>query len=203
MSLIETAIHQGLSMEQRLAELGLNRESLEKVAKVASGAKNDSTANDPANAPGTFSYIYGTRTLREEFVGEEWAIDQTESVEAIQNEKLQIRVIFQNVDVACVEDITPRPRSRKGAGSERVCQGNIFPEFPMPEENGHATYYLMLAQDGAFELSQPIVRRGKFDEFVERIFIATEDPLDIDISGDKSTEAVNDLDIDVTRKNQK
>ena len=202
MSLIETAIHQGLSMEQRLSELGLNRESLEKVAKVASGAKNDSTANDPANAPGTFSYIYGTRTLREEFVGEKWAIDQTESVEAIRNDELQIRVIFQNVDIACEADLTPRPRSRKGAGSERVCQGNMFPEFPMPEENGHATYYLMLAQDGAFELSQPIVRGGKFDEFVERIFIATADSLDIDIADEQSTEAVNDLDIDVTRKRQ-
>ena len=202
MSLIETAIHQGLSMEQRLSELGLNRESLEKVAKVASGAKNDSTANDPANAPGTFSYIYGTRTLREEFVGEKWAIDQTESVEALRNDELQIRVIFQNVDIACEADLTPRPRSRKGAGSERVCQGNMFPEFPMPEENGHATYYLMLAQDGAFELSQPIVRGGKFDEFVERIFIATADSLDIDIADEQSTEAVNDLDIDVTRKRQ-
>ena len=200
MSLIETAIHQGLSMEQRLSELGLNRESLEKVAKVASGARNDSTANDPANAPGTFSYIYGTRTLREEFVGKKWAIDQTESVEAIRNDELQIRVIFQNVDIACEADLTPRPRSRKGAGSERVCQGNMFPEFPMPEENGHATYYLMLAQDGAFELSRPIVRGGKFDEFVERIFIATADSLDFDISDEQSTEVENDLDIDVTRK---
>lgn len=199
MNLVQTAIHQGLSMEQRLVELGLNKESLEKVATVATGARNDSTANDPANAPGTFSYIYGTRTLREEFVGEAWGIDQTESVEAIRNNNLDIRVIFQNVDIACVEEIMPRPRSRKGAGSERVCQGNLFSEFPIPEENGCATYYLMLAQDGAFELSRPVVRGGKFEAFVERIFIATEDSLDMNILSEPS---IDELDIDVTRKRQ-
>ncbi|MEB4590133.1 hypothetical protein VSS37_03990 [Candidatus Thiothrix sp. Deng01] len=131
-------------------------------------------------------------------------------MESIVNEARALRVIFQNVDTACSELHKPQPRSKKGAGSERVCQGNAQwldgLELPVPvldSASGYATYYLMLAQDGAVELSRPVVRKGKFDAYIERLFLLSgDDPLDSGSFDGQSTETGGQWDIEpeVTRK---
>lgn len=159
-----------------LLALGLTREKLLKVAAIANHERgNAQTPYHCANAPGTFSYQHGVFALRDEFVGEAWIVDRSNGVESIWNEKLQVRVAFANVDVVCDDDQQPKPRSGKGAGSERACIGNLFgalPHYaPANSIGGSATYYLMVTEDGTCELSRPIIQDDTFVAFVERIYL--------------------------------
>jgi hypothetical protein len=113
--------------------------------------------------------------MRNEFVGPIWAIERPDGVEAISNEARKLKIVFANVDVACNENQKPSPRSRKGGGAERVCMGNLFgtlPSFAPKQEAGWRIYYLLVDENGAAELTCPIVKRGKFKSFIERIFLS-------------------------------
>ena len=69
------------------------------------------------------------------------------------------------------------PRSAKGGGAERVCEGNdLFshlPRFAPAPSDRCATFYLMTAGTGACELSRPIIANGTFSAYVERITCRT------------------------------
>jgi hypothetical protein len=168
---------------QRLRACGLDRDKLIEVARRAVYASRDCTPNHPANAPGTFSYQYGTQALRDLFVGKDWAVDRTDSIESIWNEERRIRVAYQNVDMACDLNRLPKPKSIKGEGSERVCKGNqlaLFADLPLfarLPKAGDVTLYLMVSQDGLdvrVELSRPVIENKKFATFIERIFLLRE-----------------------------
>lgn len=202
--LLETKLYrQPHEVNKRLAELGLHREGLLRVRSIAIGASADATPFHPANAAGTLSYLYGTWALRDVFVGEDWQIDQSDGVEAIRNDKLKIKALFGNVDVACDDNHPPKPRSRKGAGTERACMGNLFgflPAYsPKPEEEW-ATYYLMVDSNGAAEFTCPVVQARTFSSYVERIFIAAS--MDDRTDGITRTEDDSPVDIEpiVARK---
>jgi hypothetical protein len=165
--MIETVVWRDpWDVDRRLAELGLgSRTRLLKARSIAISAGADATLFHPANAAGTFSYHHGTFALRHEFVGENWQLDRTGGVEAIRNDAIQVTVVFANVDLACNDVLKPKPRSRKGAGAERVCGGNLFgslPEFAPRQPAGWATYYLMVDESGAAELTRPVVKNGTF-----------------------------------------
>ncbi len=191
----------------RIAELGLDYDKLIDVALVAAGASRDSTKHDPPNAPGIFAYIYGTRALRDNFVGDAWVADRTDSVESIFSERRKLRVVYQNVDCAAIDDRNPKPRSTKGVGSERTCELNqlsLFPEAPKTPPEGAKAYYLMVAvADSSItaELSLPVVRNGSFERLIERIYLIREGELeDIDIGDEPDDEGIETPDINVTRK---
>ena len=155
--MVETVIRrEPFEVAARLAELQLGSvEQLLKVRSVAIAASADATAYHPANAAGTFAYHHGTFALRNEYVGKVWRLDRADGVEAIVNGALKIRVIFSNVDIASNDEFGPKPRSRKGAGAERVCIGNLFgllPGFAPRQPDGWATFYLMVDERGAAEL---------------------------------------------------
>ncbi len=161
----------------RLEVLQLERPKLLNIRTTAVGAAADATLFHPANAAGTFSYQHGTFALRNEHVGTNWVIDRPNGVEAIRNDSIRVKVVFANVDVAGNDEYEPRPRSNKGAGAERLCAGNgLFGNLsrfvPAVTEPGWTTYYLMVAPDGAVELSCPTVKGGKFASFVERIYLS-------------------------------
>lgn len=150
---IETSVlKETWDVDRRLRELALSRGSLLVVRDVALNEAANATPNHCANAAGTFSYQHGTWALRDQFAGLRWTVDRADGVEAIFNKDLNIRIAFQNVDRACDDEIAPAPRSEKGAGAERLCQGNgLFgqlPRFaPVPFDKC-ATFYLMTASDG-------------------------------------------------------
>jgi hypothetical protein len=192
-------------VDRRLAELTLSRDGLLNARDVALSEAANATPNHCANAAGTFSYQQGTWALRDQFVGPRWTVDRTDGVEAIFNEALNVRVAFQNVDRACDDENKPAPRSEKGAGAERLCEGNSLfghlPEFaPKPSERC-ATFYLMTAESGACELSRPVIENGRFSVWVERIYLSDGSdfgnpnrlPLDSD-------DAVTDFDPKIVRK---
>lgn len=182
MAMIETVIvRKPWDVDRRLNELGLDRKTLLKVVAVALAASADATPFHPANAAGTLAYQHGTFALRDEFVGAIWTLDRPDGVEAISNETKKVKVAFANVDSTCQDEHLPKPRSRKGAGAERVCNGSLFDDLPhfAPAQSGAwATFYLMVDQDGAAELSRPVVENGTFEFCIERIYLT--DGADLD-----------------------
>lgn len=171
-----------------LKALRLDREKLLRVRSVAVAAAADATLYHPANASGTLSYQHGTFALRNEFVGDEWKIERPNGVEAIRNETIRKKVVFANVDIACDDLHEPKPRSGKGAGAERLCASNdlfdgMLPRYsPVePASGGWTTYFLMVAQDGAVELSCPLVKGGTFQHFFERLYLSDGGDFDADV----------------------
>jgi len=179
MAMIQTKVwREPLDVDRRLAELGLEKATLLEVRDIAISSAANATAFHPANAAGTFAYQDGTWALRDRHVkvGGEWAVDRTHGVEAIKNDKRKLRIVFANVDVACSDHQLPKPRSKKGAGGERVFGGNLFgddlPHFAPRQPDGFAAYYLMVDEKGAAELTRPVVKGGTFTAYVERIYLS-------------------------------
>jgi hypothetical protein len=190
-------------VDRRLAELALTRTGLLKVRQIALAAGADATPFHPANAAGTLAYQHGTFALRDGFVGEHWQIHRPNGVEAIRNEKLNLSVVFANVDIACDDQVKPKPRSRKGAGAERACQGNLFlwlPEYAPAPAAGEATYYLMVDENGAAELTRPVVEDGTFTAYIERIYLSDGSDLDGEPLSIDDGEIADDFDPQVVRK---
>jgi hypothetical protein len=184
MSRVETVVRrEPWEVSARLAELQLTVEGLLRVRSIAIAASADATPFHPANAAGTFSYHFGTFALRKEYVGKNWRLERPDGVEAIVNEKRKLRVVFANVDIACDDELKPKPRSRKGAGAERVCMGNLFvslPEYAPAQPEGWVTFYLMVDPRGAVELTRPVVKNNTFTAWIERNYLSNGDDLDLD-----------------------
>ena len=192
----------------RLTELRTNKEKLLRVRATAVGAAADATPFHPANAAGTLSYQHGTFSLRNEHVGEnEWASDRPNGVEAIKNATIRTRFVFANVDVACDDEREPKARSDKGVGAERLCAENgLFDSLPrfanISEVNdaGWTTYYLMVAPNGAAELSRAIVEDRRFAKFIERLYLSDGSDLDTEPKLLDSDECAEEFDPQVARK---
>lgn len=205
MSLIETVTFRDpWDVERRLSELQAGpRHRLLKIRSVAISASADATAFHPANAAGTLSYQHGTWALRDEFVGDGWELDRTNGVEAIRNDKTKVKVVFANVDIACNDEQKPKPRSRKGAGAEQACIGNLFgtlPEYASRQPDGWATYYLMVDENGAAELTRPVVEGGTFTLYPERIYLSDGTDMDREPIALDDGDAAEDFDPQVIRK---
>jgi hypothetical protein len=182
MSFVPTRIFKEiLDVDRRLAALALERPKLLKVREIALAAAADTTAFHPANAAGTFAYQHGTWGLRDGHVGKVWHSARPGGVEVIYNPAINVMVAYANVDIACNDDHSPKPRSRKGAGAERVALGSLFealPHYSPPPKEGTQLYYLMVAEDGAAELSLPVVKHSTFTSCIERIYLSNGDDLD-------------------------
>ncbi len=201
----EVVLKEPHEADRRLAKLELNRETLLKVRAIALNAALDATPFHPANAPGTFAYHHGTWALRNGCIGPDtnWRVDRSNGLEAIANDSLQIMVIFANVDVACNDEQKPKPRSQKGAGSERACSGNLLfdslPEYA-PVQTGWATYYLMVSESGAAELTRPVVEAGTFTAWPERIYLSDGSDFDPTVLNLDDGDVVDNFDPQVVRK---
>lgn len=190
-------------VDARLAALQLTRAGLLRVRSKSLGAAANATPFHPSNAAGTFGYHYGTSGLREEFVGPNWRLDRPNGVETIRNDTLKLQIAFANVDLACDNDRKPRPRSYKGTGSERVCMGNLFerlPEFAPAQPDGWMTFYLMVDERGAAELTRPIISKGTFTHWPERIYLSDGSDLHSEPLGLDEGDIADDFDPQVIRK---
>jgi hypothetical protein len=176
MDMVETVVlRESWDVDPRLKGMQLHRKGLLVARDVAIHESGNATAFHPTNAPGTFSYHHGTWAIRDQFVGPDWVVDQVDGIEAIRNEKLKIKIVFSNVDMACNDAHVPQPRSKKGAGSERASGTDLFGEIrhfaPRPT-GAYALYYLMVDADGACELTRPILSGGTFVAAVERLYLS-------------------------------
>jgi len=210
-NMIESKVlHEHWDIDRRLSEMKLDRVALLAVRDISIAAASNATPFHPANAAGTFSYQEGTWALRDKIVGADWTLDRSESVEVIKNEELNIKIGFCNVDRACNGHQGPKPRSRKGTGTERICSGNeyqadLFGEsakhFVLERSDKGATYYLMVDKNGAVELTMPIFKGATFSGYVERIFLSNGDDLDaVNMAFDDDGDRADDFDPLVARK---
>ncbi|MBW7852450.1 MAG: hypothetical protein H3C38_18290 [Rhodospirillales bacterium] len=162
-----------------------------------------------ANAPGTLAYHYGVLETRAQFLGEHWELSREGGIEAIFNQQLNSKIVFQNVDVACSRVNDPRPRSEKGSGAERECQANLFEFYGMSTpkkiripQNHMAVYFIMVDERGAVELSRPVIEDKKFTGFIERVFVS--DGSDIErekaLPAEPLDQPVDDFDVPVRRR---
>jgi hypothetical protein len=176
MDFVETKVfREPWDADLRLKQLELTREGLLASRDIAISERANATDFHPANAPGTFGYHHGTWALRDQFVGTKWIIDRSDGIEAIRNEDLKLKIAFCNVDLACDDNHIPKPRSEKGAGAERASGATLFGNLPhyAPRPVGDwMLYYLMVDQNGAAELTRPVVSGGTFSAAVERIYLS-------------------------------
>ncbi|MBZ0145950.1 MAG: hypothetical protein K8F62_00145 [Pseudorhodoplanes sp.] len=176
MAALETVVLREVwDVDLRLSQLKLNREGLLIARDVAMQERANATAFHCSNAPGTFSYHHGTWSIRDRFVDKDWAVCRLDGIEGIRNEALKIKVAFSNVDLACNDDHIPKPRSEKGAGAERAASGGLFghlPHYTSIPTDDFALYYLMVDQEGAAELTRPVVSNGTFSTAIERIYLS-------------------------------
>lgn len=176
MAAIETVVLREVwDVDLRLDQLKLNRKGLLIARDVAMQERANATPFHCSNAPGTFSYHHGTWAIRDQFVDKDWSICRLDGIEGIRNEALKIKVAFSNVDLACDDDHVPKPRSEKGAGAERAASGGLFgylPHYAPEPVDDFALYYLMVDQDGAVELTRPVVSNGTFETPIERIYLS-------------------------------
>jgi hypothetical protein len=202
MTVKETVVlREAWDVDLRLSQLGLSREGLLIARDVAMQERANATAFHCSNAPGTFSYHHGTWSIRDQFVNEEWALCRLDGIEGIRNDALKIKVAFSNVDIACDDGHIPKPRSEKGAGAERASSGGLFGHLPhyAPEPtDDFALYYLMVDQDGAAELTRPVVSSGTFTTAIERIYLSDGKDDGASLLGDDGI--ADDFDPQVARK---
>jgi hypothetical protein len=176
MDIVETKVfREPWDVDLRLKQLELIREGLLAARDIALSERANATDFHPVNAPGTFGYHHGTWALRDQFVSKRWTVDRSDGIEAIRNEDLKLRIAFCNVDLACDDNHIPKPRSEKGAGAERASGATLFGDLPhyAPRPVGDwMLYYLMVDQNGAAELTRPVVSGGTFSTAVERIYLS-------------------------------
>lgn len=194
---------------RRLSELGMDRDDIVAIRDVAcSMSATGSSPFFPANGAGQLAYQYGTRELREKFLSRGWRIDQSFGTSGVRHEDQKIVVIYQNVDTACSLANLPKPRSRKGAGSERLGQKNAFEviEDEVPSTYSVASlnvdvWYVMVSESGAVEVTHAVVKNGEFSDFVERIFVDDGSGFSVfDTDGQDNDDDAIDFNISVSRK---
>ena len=176
---VETKVlNEPWDVDRRVDEMGLKKEGLINAVQAARTASGNATALHPSNAAGTYGYHEGVAALRQEFIGDEWVIDRKDGVETIRNDRKGLKIGFCHVDRACGTK-APKPRSDKGAASERACGPMLFdPEelryFVRDDAQGVAFFYLMVDESGRAELTRPKISGKTFEGAVERIFLLAE-----------------------------
>ncbi|MEW5251468.1 hypothetical protein [Microbulbifer discodermiae] len=182
---------------------------LQQVALAAISARNEATSLHPLNAPGMYSYMAGVAALRALFIQKPgWKIARPNGVEAIRNERLEMLILFQNVDCACGEH-DPNPVSSKGKGVAALVDSrdgylwDYMAEEARRDENLH-TWFFCVSCNGdevRAELSRPrSVENGNFGTFMERIFILQDEDWSRAVDESDADNLGEEFDIRVTKK---
>ena len=192
-------------IETRLLDFNLVREQLLAIGETARTFADDASPTMPLNAAGMLSYIHGVGELRQQLVGPDYIMDRTCGIEAVVRRDRTVRIGFQNVDKCCVE-LAPIPRSEKGAGAASLSDPNLFQHAGVEagpltgvKQDGILTYYVMVGQDGSIELSCPIIEKGKYVDWHERIFVYSPDS-EWDTAPYTGNGPIEDFDISVSFK---
>ena len=193
------------AVDARLSELCLERAQIITVGKTARTYADDASPSMPLNAAGMLSYLHGVGALREQLVGEHYVLDRACGIESVVSRDRIVRIGFQNVDKCCVE-MAPLPRTEKGSGAEALSGRDLF-EYAGIESgpltgvklDGILTYYVMVGLDGSIELSCPVIEKGKYVAWVERIFVYSPDA-DWDTAPQVNGGPVDDFDFSVSFK---
>lgn len=193
-----------VDVETRLEDFGVTRQQIMTIGHTARAYSDDASPSMPLNAAGMLSYIHGVGELRQQLVGTDYIPDRACGVESVVRRDRSLRIAFQNVDKSCA-DMPPLPRTEKGSGAAALSSRTLF-EYAGVEagpltgvHDGVLTYYVMVGLDGSVELSCPVIDKGKFVEWFERIYIYSPDG-DWEAEPDTDTGPIEDFDINVSFK---
>ncbi|MGH1370213.1 conserved hypothetical protein [Roseovarius sp. EC-HK134] len=194
-----------VDVETRLEDFGVTRQQIMAIGQTARAYGDDASPSMPLNAAGMLSYIHGVGELRQQLVGPDYVPDRTCGIEAVVKRDRTVRIGFQNVDKCCV-NMPPLPRSEKGSGAESLSGPDLFVNAGMKPgpltavlKDGIRTYYVMVGLDGSVELSCPVIEKGKFVHWMERIYIYSPDS-DWEADPQTDTGPIEDFDITVSFK---
>lgn len=173
-------------VDRKINWFDVTRAELLELARRTVASRSDSTDFDAASMPGQLSYLYGTRYLRMLFVSKGWKVDRTDNIESVVRDDPWTKIIFQNVDQACLAFQSPKAISAKGAASDRAvnaAQTRLFTLTEAPEvvkldtntEINRSVWFLCMSfqeDDFSMELSLPTsISDRNFAGFFERIFV--------------------------------
>ena len=171
-----------VDVETRLEDFGVTRQQIMAIGHTARAYADDASPSMPLNAAGMLSYIHGVGELRQQLVGSDYIPDR-----------------------ACgVESVVRRDRSVRN-GAAALSTRTLFEHFgvePGPltgVHDGVRTYYVMVGQDGSVELSCPVIEKGKYVEWAERIYIFSPDG-DWEAQPETDTGPIKDFEINVSFK---
>lgn len=192
-------------VETRLADFSLTRSQIIEIGKTARAYADDAGPSMPVNAAGMLSYIHGVGELRQQLVGINYVPDRAYGIESVVNKNRTVRIAFQNVDKCCVE-MPPIPRSEKGGGASLLSSPSLFEHAGVEVgpltgvHDGIRTYYVMVGLDGSIELSCPVIDKGKYVAWSERIYIHSLDE-EWEVLPESYDDQTQDFDIEVSFKN--
>jgi hypothetical protein len=186
-----------IEVDNRLEELGLEREKLIEVVEAIVGARADCTSNDPPGSQGWSAYRMGTRRLREVLLpDEDWVKDEVDQIPCVTNAKLGVRIAVANTDDNTGiegDHIRPQNISRKGSATDRLVHSNQGSFMDILDSSLNVVhinkskqvkspilfYYLCVYNVGEecrAELSCPsAIVNGYFTDYIERIILVGSD----------------------------
>ena len=212
--------HVESDVDNRLADLGLDRTTLHAVVAACVGAARGCTDNDPPGAYGYESYRLGTRRARELLRPKGWDKDDAGGYACVLNHKRRVRLVVMNADDgAGLVDRAATNRCRKGQMSERVSLQNqsqmrLEVDMPVPllpdtsrQADGYETWHLCVhitASQVRAELSKLTgYQNGFFTSYIEKLILIApgdwDDP-QVKPTGDSGPDDGQDYDIVVKLK---
>lgn len=124
-----------LDVRQRLLEMGLALDLLERVLLRGFVGRTNCTAHDPIQTPGTEAWRHVIRGLRDELVPHGWRKDDPRGLPLVINDSLEICITAASGDDATGHwHLTPAQRNAKGSVTEaavrvNASQSELFPEL--------------------------------------------------------------------------
>lgn len=222
-----TIVSSPIEIANELERLGLTGKQVLEVVHAMAGARADTTENDPPGAAGWSAWRMGVRRCREVTIHDKrfpgWERDETGQMSSVINRRLGVRLLVANTDDGTAveaEDRFPQNRSRKGAATDRIVQGNqlsLFEEFD-PTSNVVAfpatsefsreltSWYICVYVSGdriRAEISCPTeIDGGYFADFSRRIILLGDDGAGLDPRTGRKEHGgdVVEFDIPVARK---
>lgn len=214
-----------LEVENELEKIALSAGQVLEIVHAMAGARADTTENDPPGAAGWSAWRMGIRRSREVTIHDkrfpDWERDETGQVSSVVNRKVGVRLLVSNTDDGTgivSQDRFPQNRSKKGAATDGIVQGNqgVFEfmeeasnvvAFPKASDGDQeiVSWYLCVYSFGdelRAELSCPVgIEGGFFTKFSKRIIILGGDGTGIDpVKSKKPDGEVVEFDIPVARK---
>jgi len=162
-------INEPLSIEQRLAELGVRKDALDRAVRASFAAWAACTPHHPPSAPGLSSWFEGVATLRYELVPDGWQCMNDQNLPLTANADGSIAIAYSSGDAATGTVENPSTKSDKGPRTIHAVASNrdqlcLFPdeELPLPgDTSDRQTWILLVYRDEIrrevrCELSRPI-----------------------------------------------
>lgn len=193
-----------VDVETRVADFGVARQQILAIENAARADGDDASPSMPLNAAGMLSCIHGVGELRQQLVGTDYIPDRACGVESVVRRDRSVRIAFQNVDESGA-DMPPLPRTEKGSGAAALSSPSLFEHAGVEAgpltgvHDGVRTYYVMVGLDCSVELSCPVIEKGKYVDWIERIYIHSPDG-DWEAGPATDTGPIEDFDVNVSLK---